>query len=190
MPDYVTDMTRAAAIIRSARRIVIAGCSGGGKTTLARRLAEKFDLPHISMDKAFFWLPGWRARPREEQREMIAAAVATERWVMDGSNPSSFDLRLPRSDVFIWVRMPRLLCLYGVTKRYLRDSGRTREDMAEGCPEQIPHGDFLTYIWNFEKVHAPLFIRNIELFGAGKPVVVLKSRRQMRELLDLAGCGD
>lgn len=142
------------------------------------------------MDKAFFWLPGWVGRPRDEQRPMIARAVAGERWIMDGSNPSSFDIRVPRSDIIIWVRMPRLLCLWGVVKRGFHYRGRTREDMADGCLEQIPDREFISYIWNFEKVHAPLFIRNIDRFGPEKPLVVLKSRRELRELLDIAGCPD
>ena len=56
--------------------------------------------------------------------------------------------------------------------------------MADGCPEKIDL-DFLRYIWRFEKVHAPLVIANIDAFGQNLPVVVLKSRRDMRRLLDL-----
>ena len=43
------------------------------------------------MDRAFFWLPGWRSRERSEIREMIAQAVAEERWIMDGTSPSTMD---------------------------------------------------------------------------------------------------
>ncbi len=96
MPNYLEKADDAAAIIAGAQRIMIVGCSGGGKSTLSRKLVRRFGLEYISMDREIFWLPGWQLRPRAEQRERIADFVAGERWLMDGSNPSSFDLRLPR----------------------------------------------------------------------------------------------
>jgi hypothetical protein len=57
--------------------------------------------------------------------------------------------------------------------------------MAEGCPEQLPDLEFIRYIWTFEKVHAPLIIKRIELYGPNVPVLTLKSRSQSNRLLDL-----
>ncbi|OHV81542.1 AAA family ATPase [Rhizobium sp. LCM 4573] len=182
--DYASNET-AAALIRRANRILVVGSSGGGKSTLSRKIAARFDLPYVSMDREFFWLPGWVARERAEQRSMIAARVAEDRWIMDGSNPSSFDIRLPRTDLVIWVRLSRFICLWGIFSRAIRGFGRTRPDMAPGCPEKLPDGVFISYVWKFEERHAPIFIQNFERYGRGVPVLVLKSRRQMRHLLDL-----
>lgn len=186
MPNFV-GIGDAAVALRLAQRIMVVGCSGGGKSTLSQKLAAHFGLRYISMDKEFFWLPGWIGRPRDDQRALIEQVVAGERWIMDGSNPSSFDLRVPRSDLVIWVRMPRLLSLWGVTTRALKTYGRTRPDMAPGCPERLPDREFIRYIWDFEKVHAPIFLRDFELHGPNVPVLVIKSRAEIRKLLDLAG---
>lgn len=184
MPNYLEKTDDAAAIIAGARRIMIVGCSGGGKSTLSRKLVRRFGLEYISMDREIFWLPGWQLRPRAEQRERIADFVAGERWLMDGSNPSSFDLRLPRTDIVIWVRMPRWLCLWGATSRIVKGYGKARPEMAQGCPERLDR-EFLRYIWNFERRHAPLFEQNFDLYGPDVPVWQLKSRKQLRRLLDL-----
>ena len=61
MPHDLQTVADAAAVISRANRICVIcviGCSGGGKTTLARALGERLALPHLSMDKEFFWLPG------------------------------------------------------------------------------------------------------------------------------------
>lgn len=172
--------------IRNARRILVVGCSGGGKSTLSQKLARHFDLTYISIDRDILWLPGWRQRDRAEQRQRIAVRIAADRWVMDGTGPSTFDLRVPRSDVVIWVRMPRLLCVWGVLTRWLKYFGRTRPEMAPGCIEKVDR-EFLEFIWTFEQKFSPRIVAGLAEHGPEVPVLQLKSRRQMSQLLDLLG---
>ena len=46
-------------------RIVVVGTSGAGKTTLARRIAGLFELPHIELD-AINWQSGWHDLTRHD----------------------------------------------------------------------------------------------------------------------------
>jgi len=181
MPNYISTADAARALVR-ANRVLVIGCSGGGKTTLSRRIADHFDLAYRSLDREVFWLPGWQSRDRQEQRSLIGRLVENERWVMDGSNPSSFDLRLPRADLVFWVRVARRVALMGVIRRAARHYGSVRSDMANGCPERLPDRAFLSYIWNFERTHAPIFERNIDQYGPKVPVAVLRSHREMEQL--------
>ena len=49
-------------------RVLILGSPGAGKSTFARRLAERSGLPLIHLDK-HFWRPGWvEPAPEEWQR--------------------------------------------------------------------------------------------------------------------------
>jgi adenylate kinase family enzyme len=185
-PPYAVDIETAASILRTAERILVIGCSGGGKTTLSGKIASHLKLPFVSMDRDFFWLPGWVKRAKAEERSLIMATVATDRWLMDGTAPSSFDLRVPRTDIVIWLRMPRLLCMWGVTSRWLKWIGRTRPEMAPGCPEKVDR-EFLRYIWTFEQKFVPLIAAGLAQHGPDVPVLQLKSRGEMRQLLDLLG---
>lgn len=171
-----------AEVLLSARRILVVGCSGAGKSTLSRQLSERRDLPHISMDREFFWLPGWKLRDRREIRRMIGEAVAGESWIMDGNSPGTLDLRLPRTDLVIWLRLPRLLCLKRVVARRIRHAGTSRPEMADGCPEKLDL-DFLRYIWNFERKESPEIEEAIETHGQGVPVLVLRTTSEVDRLL-------
>lgn len=182
----LSDLTEAAARLNAADRVLVIGCSGGGKSTLSQTICERLNLPYVSMDRDFYWLPGWIKRARAEERSLIAAKVAEERWLMDGSGQSSFDLRLPRTNLILWVRMPRWLCLWGALSRAVMGYGRTRPEMAEGCPERI-NGEFLRYIWNFERMTVPKILAGLAQHGPDVPVLQLKSRGEMRQLLDLLG---
>ena len=169
-------------VLKSAQRIVVLGCSGSGKSTLSRKLAEKLGLSYVSMDREFFWLPGWKLRDRAEIRRMISETAAGERWIMDGNSPGTLDIRLPRAGAVIWLRLSRYLCLYRVVRRWWRHAGKTRPDMAEGCPEKIDL-EFLRYIWNFESRETPEIARAIETYGPEVPVFVLRSRSDADALL-------
>jgi adenylate kinase family enzyme len=187
MAAYIDDICQAAGLLQQSERIMVIGCSGGGKSTLSRKISQRLDLPYFSMDKEFFWLPGWIKRSKDEERRLIAEVVAGGRWLMDGTGPSTFDLRVPRTQLVVWVRMPRWLCLWGICKRAFFHFGKTRPDMAPGCLERVPDREFLTYIWTFEERFAPLVVAGLDKHGPEVPVFQLKSRRDVNRLLDLLG---
>ena len=54
------------------RRIVVVGATGCGKSMLAERLAQKFNLDFIELD-ALYWKPDWVDSTREEFREKVGA---------------------------------------------------------------------------------------------------------------------
>ena len=182
MPSFVPHIEDALPVLRQASRILVIGCSGGGKSTLSRKLSEKLGLPYVSMDRDFYWLPGWIKRPKAEERALIAAKVAEDRWIMDGSGASSFDLRLPRTNLVIWVRVPRRVCFWGLVCRVASSFGRVRPDMAPGCPEQLPDREFLFYIWNFERRVSPVIVQMLDRHAPEMPVLTLRSRRDIRAL--------
>ncbi len=87
------------------QRILIAGVTGSGKTTLARRLSAIRGLPHIELD-ALFHGPGWT--PRASFLDDVRAFAGTERWVTEwqytskGTDP----ILVPRADLAIWLDYP------------------------------------------------------------------------------------
>jgi adenylate kinase family enzyme len=181
-PPYVVDIETAASILKDAERILVIGCSGTGKSTLAQAIAKLRGLTYVSMDRDIFWLPGWKLRSREESIKLIKHAVAEPRWIIDGNSPGTLPLRLPRTDIVVWRRPARYMALSGVFRRWLRFRGKTRPEMAAGCPERLT-ATFLRYIWNFESEEVPQFMEMLSLHERHVPVVTLRSYRDGDELL-------
>ncbi|WP_244625083.1 AAA family ATPase [Rhizobium daejeonense] len=182
MPVRYIDVETAARLLPGCRRLLVLGCSGSGKSTLSRKLGELLDLPHISMDREVFWLPGWQQRPREEAVKRIVEIAATSRWIMDGTSPGTLPIRLPRADIVIWMRPPRLVSLYGVLSRGIRYRGRSRPEMADGCPERVTL-EFLRYVWNFERHSAPQVDAQLAAFSGEVSVLTLRSHAASERLL-------
>ena len=161
-------------------RIMIIGCGGSGKSTLAQQLGEKLGLPVVHLDK-LFWTPGWVSVPKEEFDRRHQAAIAQEKWIIDGNFDRTIPLRLQRCDAVIYLDFSRFACLLGVLKRVLTTYGKVRPDMGEGCPERIDL-DFLKWVWNFNKNKRE---RNYRLLkeAEGVRVIVLKNRRAVKNFL-------
>src|SRR3989454_12597016 len=49
------------------KRVLVIGTGGSGKSTVARRLAQRTGLPLIHLD-AHYWRPGWQPTPPDEWR--------------------------------------------------------------------------------------------------------------------------
>lgn len=172
----------AAEIARRANRMVVIGCSGSGKSTHAQKAAALLDLPYISIDRDVLWRPGWVLRDRTEQRRLTEELTARDRWIMDGTAPATLHLRLPRAELVIWPDLPRFACLWGVLRRWITHLGRTRPEMAPGCPERI-HPEFLRYVWTWNRDVRPRVLEGLSTHAPETPVLLLHSHGEMDAFL-------
>jgi adenylate kinase family enzyme len=163
------------------RRVIVVGSGGSGKSTLAARLGEATGLPVHHLD-ALYWRPGWVATPLEEWKEAVAALAAEPVWIMDGNYGGTMDARLAACDTAIFLDLPRTVCLARVIRRSLRYRGRSRPDMAPGCPEQVT-GEFLRWIWRYPIDRRPSVLRKLEAVAHEKRVVHLRSSREVERFL-------
>ena len=161
-------------------RILIIGCGGAGKSTLARQLGEKTGLPVVHLDQ-LFWHPGWVESTKDEIDAKIMEELGKPRWIMDGNYNRTLPMRLKKCDAVIYLDFSRVACMFGVLKRILTTFGTVRPDMAEGCPERFDL-DFLKWVWNFNKSKREKYYRLLnETDGIEK--IVLKNRRAVKRFL-------
>jgi len=100
-------------------RIAVVGTTGSGKTTLAQRIALHLALPHVELD-ALHWGPDWSEAPIEAFREQTSAALAGERWVVDGNYSRVRDIVWARADTVVWLDYPLWLILARLLRRTCR----------------------------------------------------------------------
>jgi adenylate kinase family enzyme len=178
-------MASSAAPDEPMRRVLVGGGSGAGKTTFARRLGERLALPVIHLD-VHYWRSGWQMPDLGEWRTQVAVLAAAPSWVMDGNYSSSYDIRMPRADSLVWLDYPRSTCMRRVLWRTIRDYGRTRPDLPEGCPEKFDP-EFLRFVWDFRVKYRPRIVEGIERFGGHLRVTRLHNDREVEDFLAAVG---
>ena len=163
-------------------RVMIIGCGGAGKSTLARKLGEKTGLPVVHLDQ-IWWAPGnWQHIEKPEFDEKLALELQKPRWILDGNFNRTIEARLEVCDTVIYLDYPRLVCIKNWLGRVIKNWGRHRPDMTEGCNEWFDP-EFVKWIWNFNKNNRARYYALLNNAG-DKKVVILKSRRQAQKFLD------
>ncbi len=161
-------------------RILIIGCSGSGKSRLARALGDKMGLPVVHLDQ-LWWKPGWENVTLQEFDEQLEAVLETDRWIIDGNFSRTMPLRLRYCDTIIYLDYSRWECLLGVAQRLIGSYGKTRPDMGDGCPERFDW-EFVKWVWNFNKSNRNLNYTWIAQAKRAK-TIILKNRKEAKAFL-------
>ncbi|MBJ2149929.1 AAA family ATPase [Paracoccus sp. IB05] len=162
------------------QRIMIIGQPGSGKSTLARALSRITGLPVIHIDR-IHWQSGWVERSRAEKTRLCHEAEAGEAWIFEGGHSATWDNRIRRADLLIWLDLPPGLRMWRVLWRLVRHYGRSRPDLPEGCPERLGRESlaFWAWIWNTRHSARQGMARLAGSEAAEGKLVHLRSRREV-----------
>lgn len=98
----------------TARRVLVAGASGAGKTTVAAAVAGALGLPHVELD-ALFHGPDWTPRP--SFRADVERLAARDAWVTEWQYDAVRDLLAARADLLVWLDLPRSTVMAQLVRR-------------------------------------------------------------------------
>jgi adenylate kinase family enzyme len=84
-------------------RVLVAGSTGSGKTTMARELAGILGVPHTEMD-ALVHGPGWTPRP--QFLADVEAMLATGRWITEYQYRVVKERLLAAAQAVVWLDHP------------------------------------------------------------------------------------
>ena len=162
-------------------RILILGPSGSGKSTLGKRIGRILGIPTVHLDM-HYWRPNWIETPKDEWSIKVKELISSEMWVMDGNYTSTLQMRVGFSDTIFFLYTTRRVSYFGVLVRYLRNRGKTRPDITEGCPEKI-NMEFIRWIWNYPYTRKPATLRFLEKLRAIRNVYILHNQKEVEEFV-------
>lgn len=134
-------------------KILICGISGAGKTTLTKKLSEKYGYKPVHLDK-FFWQENWTKTPEQEFYDLLDKETSQDNWILEGALLKIVRRYVNQVDLVIWLCPNRFVAIYRVLKRMLLTYGKVREDLASGCYEKMDLS-FIKWIWDYPNSKYP-----------------------------------
>lgn len=151
-----------------AKKFIIIGCPGSGKSTFARQLHQITSLPLYHLDMLY-----WNADRTTVTREIFDARLGEvmdrDAWIIDGNFNRTMELRIQKCDAVIFLDYPREVCIEGIRSRV----GKVREDIP--WVEHELDKDFLKFVNAFETESRPNILDLLEKYSE-KQVIIFHSR--------------
>ena len=128
------------------------------------------------------WQPHWVPDDVPEFRALMKEAHAGDTWISDGNFAQvTFDIRLSRATLVLWLDRPKLSCAWRAIKRTL----------SPGTDHRI--GDLpkvLRFIQGFDQVNRPLIEAQRIAHGPDVPVCKLRNNREIAHFLSSVDLDD
>ena len=106
------------------RRVLVAGTSGAGKTTVAGLIGSVLRVPRVEIDGLYHG-PGWV--PRASFEADVHRFTAGDAWVTEWQYSAVRDHLAERADLLVWLDLPRARVMRQVVRRTLaRRLGRRK----------------------------------------------------------------
>ena len=106
------------------RRVLVAGTSGAGKTTVAGLIGGVLRVPRVEIDGLYHG-PGWV--PRTSFVTDVHRFTAGPAWVTEWQYSSVRDHLAERADLLVWLDLPRSRVMRQVVRRTLARRLRRRK---------------------------------------------------------------
>ena len=166
------------------QRVLLIGNAGAGKTTFAKKLAQKLCLPLIHLD-SLYWCGDWDHLSRNEFDSALQRELEKPQWIIDGNFNRTIPHRLQYCDTVFYFDFPTITCLAGITTRTLTNLGKVRSDMGGNCIEHFDVHKISLYrnALTFNKQHRKAYTELLR-HADGVNVIIFKNRRQAKAFLE------
>lgn len=101
-------------LLHAPRRVLVAGVTGVGKSTLCRRLAGVLGLPYVELDSLYHG-PNWV--PLAGFEDSVDELIGAPSWVSEWQYSAVRERMLERADTLLWLDYPRSVALGRLIKR-------------------------------------------------------------------------
>jgi adenylate kinase family enzyme len=166
------------------KRVAVFGNAGGGKSTIARRLAELIGLPLYVIDKMQFRVGGAKV-PQHEFLQAHADLLRRDEWIIDGYGSAALSWeRFATADTLVYVDLPLFIHYTWVTKRLIEGLFVDPKGWPEGSPLWSSTLSSYRVIPLCHRNLTPRYRLLVAEAGASKRVHHLRSVAQIRSFLE------
>ena len=165
------------------KKVAVFGNAGGGKSTLARHLAELTRLPLYPLDTIQFKAGGGKV-PHDEYLKVHLELLGRDEWIIDGFGcvASAWE-RFAAADTLVYIDLSMFTHYRWVTKRLVKGLIVAPEGWPENSPMWSSTLDSYRVIWLCHRHLTPRYRRLVADVADSKRVHHLRSPAEMKAFL-------
>lgn len=166
------------------KKVAVFGNTGGGKSTLARKLAELTHLPLYPLDTIQYRAGGGKV-PHEEYLKAHSQLLQRDAWIIDGfgCRKSAWE-RFAAADTLIYIDLPLFTHFRWVTKRLLKGIIVNPEGWPDRSPMISSTISSYRVLWLCHRHLTPDYRKLVSAAREHKRVYHLRSAAEMEQFLN------
>ena len=158
-------------------KVIVIGCPGAGKSTFARKLRDKTNLPLFYLDQIWHKSDRTTISDEEFDAKLLEILEKQDKWIIDGNYYRTLEIRFKQADTIFFLDIPVEDCLEGAKSRV----GTVREDLP--WVEDKLDEEFRQWILDFPDKQRPIIYGLIEKYNS-KDIYIFKSRQEADDYLN------
>lgn len=166
------------------KKVAVFGNAGGGKSTLAKQLAQQTGLPLYPLD-LMKYRAGGEEVPHEDYLKTHSELLKQDEWLIDGFGcvPSAWQ-RFALADTLVFIDLPFLTHAWWVTKRLFKGLFVNPEGWPADSP--ILRGTLNSYrvLWLCHSKLTPRYRQLVSESMDNKTVYHLRSPKEIKAFLN------
>ena len=157
------------------KKVIVIGCPGSGKSTFAKKLHIKTNIPLFHLDM-MYWKEDKTVVEKFVFLDKLFTVLQQDEWIIDGNYASSMELRIDKCDTIFFLDYPLDVCLSGINER----KGKVRSDMP--WVEKEDDAEFIEFVKNYNLQNRPLVMKLLDKYSY-KNIIIFHTRDEANQYL-------
>ena len=162
-------------------KIHIIGCSGMGKTYLAKKLSNKYNIPHYDLDNIYWDNSSEKYGIKTEIKKrdkLLQNILEKDNWIIEGIYYKWLEQSFKDADIIYILDLPKYIYKFRIIKRFIKRKLKLEISKKETLKSLL---DLLKWTDKFQNEDMKEIIKILEKYK--EKVHFIKSKKEIKEIL-------
>ncbi|WP_335971346.1 AAA family ATPase [Fusobacterium polymorphum] len=162
-------------------KIHIIGYSGTGKTYLAKKLSNKYNIPHYDLDNIYWDNSSQKYGVKteiEKRNKLLQNILEKDDWIIEGIYYKWLEQSFKNADIIYILDLPKYIYKLRIIKRFIKRKLKLEISKKETLKSLL---DLLKWTDKFQNEDMKEIIKILEKYK--EKVYFVKSKKEIKEIL-------
>ena len=164
-------------------KIHIIGCSGTGKTYLAKKLSNKYNIPRYDLDN-IYWdnsSEKYETKTEFEKRDKLLQNILEKNdWIIEGIYYKWLEQSFKYADIIYVLDLPKYIYKFRIIKRFIKRKLRLEAGKKENLKSLL---NLLKWTDKFQNKNMKEIIKILEKYK--EKVYFIKDKNNLQKILEI-----